>query len=1473
MGVVVTAASGFDLGYVWRGQGGGAVPDHDARRDSGYYLRAAEAGEAPGRWSGRGAEALGLAPGSIVDRRPYDDVYRQKHPGTGEQLGRRPGNFDRFRDHYERLLAAEPHATAERRLELEREAAQATRKSPAYTDVTVSLSKSVSILDASIRANAQQAREAGDVARAEYWDRAHARFEGVLQDANRAGLEHLEQWAGITRTGTPGARINGEETARFERAGLVVSSWLQGTSRDGDPQLHVHNQVARMARTDADGRWRAADTMSIRAQLPAVNAIVTAHAEAGLAREFDVAWQPRNLDGYGIVNEIKGVTREEIDMFSARTAAIHETLPAIVAQWKQEHGREPSRYDLKFLQNEATMSSRRGKDPGAIDWDEYARRWDAKHGALAQVAPRVSGLGGDSAAREAHEPREPSPGARMRAMATALEAVQAKSATWTRADLMREMARAIKPEDRTALPSARAVALVHDLTDRAIAGEACAVADLSAPEVVPTPAYLRRELDGKSVYTRPGATRYATQGQLDREERLAEQAGQEGAPVLAREVARQRMGDGLRADQRTALEAALTSPRRAYMIVGPAGSGKTRVLAEAARIWDGPVIGIAPSQAARNVLARAASIPAYNTARFLGHSTSARGAYGPVPVKPGTLLLADEASMTSMTDMADIIAHSETAGAKVIIAGDHAQLSAVEQAGAMDLLASRYEYAQLAEPVRFRHEWEREASLRLRDGDKTVIDSYDQQGRIHAGAYEDMLDAARQAYVAGYGAGQDMLLMARDHATVRELSRRIRADLQHLGYVDDGREVELREGERASVGDLIVTRHNQHQLGVVNGQTWRIEEIRPHQRGETVVLRQMLDADPDTGARRFDDETITYQNTAWHADLAYALTGHSAQGRTVAQSRAVLTGSEDRDWLYVAMSRGQDANHVYAVTDSPKMADPQPAVRAAPEIAVQERMTAERAAADPEQPDPSGPERDARGLISDVLDRDNSGRAATITRESALSNADHLGVLHAIWQAETRGEIHGRYERLLRDKLPDTELSRKSTWLFRSLRAAEAAGLDADQVLDRAIGERPLDGARDVAAVLDARVREATGTLAPVPGRTFTERTPGMADPERAAYVLALAEAMDARTARLGEFTAETRPEWSRILGPVPDDPLDRLDWQERAGKVAAYREIYGLGDERDPVGAEPPASDVEQREDWWTAFEAAGRTEDIRREPDGQLLILRDQYEAETGWAPRHVGRELRQARLDADSAWIRSQRAADEARVAREEGEERLAVLHEEHARTAGALAGIYREHEAGFADAMDARQAWQQATRQHLHEAVAADSEYRRRHPDTDLGPLRNAEPPLVSDAERDELAEHDAERAAHWDPEREAEKRRNREAARGTAPETEAWPQEEPDDEWEPDREPALAAAERAPQQAGPDPEPDSEPEPGGGPAWLTGLAGQARHAQAEAGQRNVGLEAGWDDGLYEAPVLRQPEPMMTPAPSLGAEPEM
>src|SRR5208282_3299033 len=119
LAVVVTVAKGYDLGYIWKTQGQASA----ARTPWGYYINAAQAGEPPGRWWGPGAQTIGLTSGQVVERRPYDAVYQQRDPRTGDKLGRPRGRYATFADHLAELTAAEPHATAERVTELEREAA------------------------------------------------------------------------------------------------------------------------------------------------------------------------------------------------------------------------------------------------------------------------------------------------------------------------------------------------------------------------------------------------------------------------------------------------------------------------------------------------------------------------------------------------------------------------------------------------------------------------------------------------------------------------------------------------------------------------------------------------------------------------------------------------------------------------------------------------------------------------------------------------------------------------------------------------------------------------------------------------------------------------------------------------------------------------------------------------------------------------------------------------------------------------------------------------------------------------------------------------------------------------------------------------------------------------------------------------------------------------------------------------------
>jgi len=309
--VVATLSKGYDLEYIWKQVDRGPVKDA-----VGYYLQASESGgEPPGRWWGPGAKALGLEPGRVVERGAYDLLFGQRKAPDGTPLGKPPANGRIAADLYARLLAAEPHATAERRHELRIEAVRQAGQGLLFFDLTISVSKSISIFHASLGENVRLARQAGDQAGEGYWSGLVAEVDEMIWQAVRAGFGYFQREAGYTRTGSHNTRVHGRETGQWHEADLAVAHWLQHTSRNGDMQLHVHSQIAHTARTVTDGKWRAPDSFGYNEHIGAVAAIVSQHLEEALSARFGLDWDARD-DGYGF--EIRGISGEMMRLFSSR---------------------------------------------------------------------------------------------------------------------------------------------------------------------------------------------------------------------------------------------------------------------------------------------------------------------------------------------------------------------------------------------------------------------------------------------------------------------------------------------------------------------------------------------------------------------------------------------------------------------------------------------------------------------------------------------------------------------------------------------------------------------------------------------------------------------------------------------------------------------------------------------------------------------------------------------------------------------------------------------------------------------------------------------------------------------------------------------------------------------------------------------------------------------------------------------------
>ncbi len=280
-------------------------------------------------------------------------------------------------------------------------------------------------------------------------------------------------------------------------------------------------------------------------------------------------------------------------------------------------------------------------------------------------------------------------------------------------------------------------------------------------------------------------------------------------------------------------------------------------------------------------------------------------------IGPGSLLILDEAGMAGTLDLAALVTLAGERGASVRLVGDDRQLAAVGAGGVLRDVERTHGAVTLDKVRRFSHadgrpnRAEAAASLALRRGDPTGLGHYLDHGRIHVGDATTTADQALAAWATDRTAGLDALLIGSTNAQVRDLNLRAQAARLAAAAVPAERRVTLADGTTASTGDVIITRRNDRRLAlsatdfVANGDRWTVDSVR---------VDGGLEVRHSRSHRRV---TLPADYVAEHVQLGYASTVHGAQGQTVDTSHTVLTGTESRQLLYVALTRGRRENHLY----------------------------------------------------------------------------------------------------------------------------------------------------------------------------------------------------------------------------------------------------------------------------------------------------------------------------------------------------------------------------------------------------------------------------------------------------------------------------------------------------------------------------------------------------------------------------------
>ena len=758
-------------------------------------------GEAPGRWMGGGAAAVGAS--GRVDREGFMRAMEGCDPRSGERLKPEHG-----------------------------------RTKVAAFDLTFSAPKSVSVLFAV----ADQAVSAALLA-------AH---EKAVAEA----VAYVEREACFTRRGRNGVlRVRGD--------GFLAAAYRHRLSRAGDPQLHTHVVVANMTR--ADGRWTSLEAHGLYEHKSAAGAVYRAVLRAEVRGRLPWVWW--RTVGRGLF-EIEGVPAAVLREFSRRRIEIEERAYELT-------GVAASQLSRDRLQGIA-LATRKAKEYGVdgARWQQEARARAAEHGLGSRELDRLT----------ASEPRP----------AGASEADVARSAA----------ARLSGPAGLTAQHNT--FARRHALAE--IAGEFEQGASFATIERS-TSGYLDHETV-VPLGRRDGEHRFTTADLLACERAIvdgaARRASERAGLVRPRlpDLVLAQLGEPLSSEQADGARALAADGRGVSVLQALAGTGKTRVLAALARIYESAgcrVLGAAPTGRAARELADAAGIESFTIHRLVSDLEQSGG------FAPRTVVLFDEAGSAPTRPSAALLLEAERAGAKVIAAGDGGQLPSVAAGGWFAAIARELGGPELRQVLRQRDRNERAALESLHDGDPEPYVAFKRKEGsliVHREEIEAVtsLLADWNAARSKYGLS-DAVMIARDNATRIMLNAQARLVLRSQGALA-ARGVMVANQEFA-VGDRVIARRNDRYRDVDNGTLGRVESIDEHTGAMAVVT--------DSDERRLLDASYV----ADHLEHAYALTGHGAHGATVEWAGVIGRPSEfTREWAYTSLSRARARTRVYVIAEA-----------------------------------------------------------------------------------------------------------------------------------------------------------------------------------------------------------------------------------------------------------------------------------------------------------------------------------------------------------------------------------------------------------------------------------------------------------------------------------------------------------------------------------------------------------------------------
>ena len=598
------------------------------------------------------------------------------------------------------------------------------------------------------------------------------RYADAHDVAVAAVTAYLERFGATTRVRANGGRLH------LDTNGLTMAAFRQATSRSDDPQLHTHLVISGKVQT-AEGRWLALDARFLKQHQRALGGLYQSILRTEVGERLGLRFGP-------VVNgqaEIAGVPDELLEVFSKRAAQINTVMTAKVAEFYAREGRDPSPFERAAMERE-TAADTRGRKTG-VDHTTLHTRWLAEAAAVGITPNTLETMVRDAARALADEPVP------VVTTAGVIAELSERSSAWHRMDVVRAICD-LGPE-RPGMGGRRWVQVLDRAVDTVLDG--CVDLDPDSDRTS------RRASDGRSVWIEPVANRHTSTLVLAQEEAvLAFTAEAATTPALPSLTIERGALDLVQADA----AAAVAGHGRLTVIIGPAGAGKTTMLDAAVTDLSGhgrDVFGVAPTAKAAAVLARETGMETDTVAKLLHEWSRADRVPEPRWRLPAeTTLIVDEAGMVSTPDLARLTALARKEQWRLVLVGDPRQLQAVGRGGLLPEIARIVTPIELDTIHRFTQPWEAAASLQLRHGNPTVLDTYEAQGRIKAGTLAEHLDTITAAWRDRHEAGESLAVTATTNDHAHTINTHIQTARVAVGELDPARSAVVRDGVEVLVG-------------------------------------------------------------------------------------------------------------------------------------------------------------------------------------------------------------------------------------------------------------------------------------------------------------------------------------------------------------------------------------------------------------------------------------------------------------------------------------------------------------------------------------------------------------------------------------------------------------------------------------------------------------------------------------------------